>query len=425
MIDRQLDAVARDDRELLEAAAVAGAEFAVPVVAAAVAGTPDAVEARFVALARRAQLVEAAGSSRWPDGTLAARFRFRHALHQTVVYDRVPPGRRERLHLRVAERLETGHRGRTGEVATRAGRPLRAGRRSWSRRRVPRQGGPTRPSPSGARRGGTGVREGARARRDAAAERRPRCGAPHPGARGRERAPAGARLRQPRRRRSARARPPPRRGSRRRAGAAPGAGGPLRLQPHPLSSRRGAGRRGAHPGPRQPPPGARAAAHGGHVRGHDALSGGRVHRGARTARGRAGSPRRAAARLADRLRGDGPEPPRMHARAPRLPRPGPADRCPRTRPRPRGRPIRRGRGRVLLRGARRDPARARGSRARRSGRHRDHGDPRLPAVAAAVARRARLGGRGRAPRRRRRRARRARAWLGSTTSASSATVRST
>jgi DNA-binding winged helix-turn-helix (wHTH) protein len=118
MIERQLDAISEVDRELLEGAAVAGAEFAAPAVAAAVARPLDDVEIRLTALARRAQLVDANGVAPWPDGTLAARFRFLHALHRAVVYDRIAPGRRRRLHLRVGERLEVGHRGRTGEVAS-------------------------------------------------------------------------------------------------------------------------------------------------------------------------------------------------------------------------------------------------------------------------------------------------------------------
>jgi DNA-binding winged helix-turn-helix (wHTH) protein/tetratricopeptide (TPR) repeat protein len=118
MIERQLEAVAPDDRELLEAAAVAGAEFASPAVAAATGRAVEDVEDRLAALARRAQLVEARGASRWPDGTPSARFRFIHALHRTVVYDRVAPGRRARLHLLVGQRLEAGHAERTGEVAS-------------------------------------------------------------------------------------------------------------------------------------------------------------------------------------------------------------------------------------------------------------------------------------------------------------------
>ncbi len=118
MIERQLDGIAADDRSVIEAAAVAGTEFAVPAVAAGLDRAPDEVEARCGTLARRAQLIETAAAARWPDGTLAVRFRFRHALHQTVVYERVSPGRRERLHRRIAERIATAFRGRTTDVAS-------------------------------------------------------------------------------------------------------------------------------------------------------------------------------------------------------------------------------------------------------------------------------------------------------------------
>jgi predicted ATPase len=45
----------------------------------------------------------------WPDGTVSAGFRFAHDLHRTVLYDRIPAGRRARLHAAVADRLEQAY----------------------------------------------------------------------------------------------------------------------------------------------------------------------------------------------------------------------------------------------------------------------------------------------------------------------------
>src|SRR5262249_31932693 len=57
------------------------------------------------------------GPEEWPDGTVAARYGFRHALYQEVIYRRVPAGRGAYLHQRIGERLEAAYRGRTREVA--------------------------------------------------------------------------------------------------------------------------------------------------------------------------------------------------------------------------------------------------------------------------------------------------------------------
>ena len=62
------------------------------------------VEERCAGLARREQLLRARGTAEWPDGTVAARYGFIHALYQEVVYERVTAGRRVRLHQRIGER---------------------------------------------------------------------------------------------------------------------------------------------------------------------------------------------------------------------------------------------------------------------------------------------------------------------------------
>jgi len=54
----------------------------------------------------------------WPDGTVAAHYGFIHALYQEVLYDRVPTGRRIRLHKQIGEREEAGYGERAGEIAT-------------------------------------------------------------------------------------------------------------------------------------------------------------------------------------------------------------------------------------------------------------------------------------------------------------------
>lgn len=117
LIELHLDQVSPEDQTILEAAGVAGAEFSAAAVAAGVEHEAEYVEARCEALARRAQFVQTLGSAAWPDGTVAAQYRFLHALHQEVLYNRIPAGQRMRLHRRIGMRLEAGHVGKAREIA--------------------------------------------------------------------------------------------------------------------------------------------------------------------------------------------------------------------------------------------------------------------------------------------------------------------
>jgi predicted ATPase len=117
LIEQQLEQVGPEEQTILEAASVVGMEFSAAAVAAGVAGAAEAVEACCAALARRGQFLEARGTASWPDGTLAARYGFIHALYQEVLYDRVPAGQRVRLHREIGGRLEAGYGGQAREIA--------------------------------------------------------------------------------------------------------------------------------------------------------------------------------------------------------------------------------------------------------------------------------------------------------------------
>ena len=118
LLELQLERLDAGDLAMLETAAVSGVEFAAATAASAGAGTAstagtagavEAVEARCAALARHGRFLQAARPVAWPDGTVSAGFRFAHDLHRTVLYDRIPAGRRARLHVAVADRLERGY----------------------------------------------------------------------------------------------------------------------------------------------------------------------------------------------------------------------------------------------------------------------------------------------------------------------------
>jgi DNA-binding winged helix-turn-helix (wHTH) protein/tetratricopeptide (TPR) repeat protein len=123
LLELQLERLDADDLAMLETAAVSGVEFAAATAASAgsgtgqagagdgagTAGVVEAVEGRCAALARQGRFLRATGPVAWPDGTVSAGFRFAHDLHRTVLYDRIPAGRRARLHVAVADRLERGY----------------------------------------------------------------------------------------------------------------------------------------------------------------------------------------------------------------------------------------------------------------------------------------------------------------------------
>jgi DNA-binding winged helix-turn-helix (wHTH) protein/tetratricopeptide (TPR) repeat protein len=109
LLELQLERLDAADLAMLETAAVAGVEFAAATAASDGPASVEAVEGRCAALARHGRFLRAAGPVAWPDGTVSAGFRFAHDLHRTVLYDRIPAGRRARLHATVADRLERAY----------------------------------------------------------------------------------------------------------------------------------------------------------------------------------------------------------------------------------------------------------------------------------------------------------------------------
>jgi DNA-binding winged helix-turn-helix (wHTH) protein/predicted ATPase len=109
MLERDIERLCPSERALLEAASVAGTDFSVAAVAAALTLDIVDVEEVCVRWARRSQFMQSTGVERWPDGTLATRFEFLHSLYREAVYQRMGAVRRARLHLRIGERQELGH----------------------------------------------------------------------------------------------------------------------------------------------------------------------------------------------------------------------------------------------------------------------------------------------------------------------------
>jgi predicted ATPase len=113
-IQRRLDALSVEERELLEVASVVGVEFPAAAVAAGSLRSgeerhPERIEARLESLVGHKHLIDIYGTTEWPDGTLTACYRFGHALYREALYEQIPKARRARLHRRVGERLQEAY----------------------------------------------------------------------------------------------------------------------------------------------------------------------------------------------------------------------------------------------------------------------------------------------------------------------------
>jgi predicted ATPase/DNA-binding winged helix-turn-helix (wHTH) protein len=99
LIDAQLERLSPTHLAVLEAAGVVGAAFSMPLVAAMLAIDVATVAAHCEDLLRHHHLV-ADPPYGGPERRLAERYSLRHALYREVLYRRLSPGARRRLHAR-------------------------------------------------------------------------------------------------------------------------------------------------------------------------------------------------------------------------------------------------------------------------------------------------------------------------------------
>ena len=80
MISKKIDALEAEERRTLQYASVEGTEF-LSVVAASLLGVDEVdLEERLAHLEKTHRLIEVRGEEELPDGSLATRYRFSHAL---------------------------------------------------------------------------------------------------------------------------------------------------------------------------------------------------------------------------------------------------------------------------------------------------------------------------------------------------------
>ncbi len=128
MIEQVVDRHPLQVQQLLEVASVMGAEFSVEVVAAVSGEEVHQIEAECERLVRQQQLLCSGSFEAWPNGRIAVRYRFRHALYQQVIYDRLGVGRRVGLHQQIGSCLEQRYGSRAGEIAAELALHFREGR---------------------------------------------------------------------------------------------------------------------------------------------------------------------------------------------------------------------------------------------------------------------------------------------------------
>jgi DNA-binding winged helix-turn-helix (wHTH) protein/tetratricopeptide (TPR) repeat protein len=128
MISQQFSRLDADAQRLLEVASVAGVEFSAAAVAAGADAPLTDVEERCAALAGKMSFLQDAGDDEWPDGTVSARFRFRHALYRDAVYARLTAARRSGLHNRIGMRQEAAFGNNANEIASELARHFEQGR---------------------------------------------------------------------------------------------------------------------------------------------------------------------------------------------------------------------------------------------------------------------------------------------------------
>lgn len=116
-IELQLDALAEEDRRLLEAGSISGAIFPSWAAAAVLERGREETEEAYATLARKVRLLSVAGHDELPDGSHATFYVFAHTLYREALYARIPVSRRGRWHRRVADELRTLFAGDESRVA--------------------------------------------------------------------------------------------------------------------------------------------------------------------------------------------------------------------------------------------------------------------------------------------------------------------
>ena len=118
MISKQVLVLDEQERRALQYASVEGQEFLSTVTASLLGMDEVDVEEMFAQIEKTNRLIVTCGEEDLPDGSLATRYRFAHALYQNFLYDDLVAKRRVMLHRQAGEHLEKHYGKRAPSIAT-------------------------------------------------------------------------------------------------------------------------------------------------------------------------------------------------------------------------------------------------------------------------------------------------------------------
>jgi DNA-binding winged helix-turn-helix (wHTH) protein/tetratricopeptide (TPR) repeat protein len=119
MIEIQIERLSPEEQRVLEVASLtqSRAFSVIARAAAAMDADPGQFERICERLSRRTHILHPGTLEELPDGTISPFYEFSHALYREVLYNRIPPGRRARLHRQAADWAETAFAGQLSEAA--------------------------------------------------------------------------------------------------------------------------------------------------------------------------------------------------------------------------------------------------------------------------------------------------------------------
>ena len=118
MISKKMDALDPEERRALQFASIEGTEFLSSVVAKLLDVDEIDLEESLARIGKSHRLIDIQGEEELPDGTLATRYRFSHALYQNFLYSDLVNKRRVRLHQLAGEQLLSHYGKRAPQIAT-------------------------------------------------------------------------------------------------------------------------------------------------------------------------------------------------------------------------------------------------------------------------------------------------------------------
>ncbi|HKR59503.1 MAG TPA: AAA family ATPase, partial [Pyrinomonadaceae bacterium] len=117
MISKKVDALGEEERRTLQYASIEGQEFLSCVTARLLGIEEVDLEESLAQIEKNHRLIAIRGEEELPDGTLATRYRFTHALYQNFLYDGLVTSRRTMLHRLAGETLAEHYRTRAPQLA--------------------------------------------------------------------------------------------------------------------------------------------------------------------------------------------------------------------------------------------------------------------------------------------------------------------